>query len=193
MFGKRLVVGLIMAVMVVALLGAGALAAGSSTSSGGSLSGKGGSSAPPSTTGGTTPGGATSAAKPATEKATGHPGGCSTCHVPHDAGGSRLWPYAPNTKTEKGVVVSANDSLCFSCHDGTVTTKGQHFFDKDGSTHPIDIKPSAKVKVPDTLPLDKEGKIVCTSCHNPHNSALKKYLRLSWDTGELCVACHADK
>lgn len=190
MFGKRLVVGLTILMVLVSLLGTGALAAGSSSSSS-SSSGKGGSGTPPATTGGTTSGGTSSQAQ--VEKPVGHPGGCSTCHVPHDAGGNRLWPYAPSTKTEKGVVVSANDALCFSCHDGTVTTKGQHFFDKDGSTHPIDIKPSAKVKVPDTLPLDKEGKVVCTSCHNPHNTALKKYLRLSWDNGELCVACHSDK
>jgi predicted CXXCH cytochrome family protein len=122
----------------------------------------------------------------------GHPSGCSACHVAHDAQGARLWPYAPNVKTEKGTPLSIGSALCYSCHDGTITAMGASFFDKDGSTHPIDVKPSPRVQVPKEFPLDDEGRMTCASCHDPHNKkgAIKDYLRLPADDGSLCVACH---
>ncbi len=124
----------------------------------------------------------------------GHPAGCSSCHVAHDAQGQRLWPYAPNVKTEKGTQLSIGSALCYSCHDGTITAMGASFFDKDGSTHPIDVKPSPRCQIPKEFPLDDQGKITCASCHDPHNKkgAIKDYLRMPADDGSLCVACHVN-
>lgn len=132
------------------------------------------------------------AATPAPPK--GHPAGCSSCHVAHDAQGARLWPYAPNAKTEKGTPLSIGSSLCYSCHDGTITAMGASFFDKDGSTHPIDVKPSARCVIPKDFPLDDQGRITCASCHDPHNKkgAFADYLRMPADDGSLCVACHVN-
>lgn len=127
--------------------------------------------------------------------AQGHPGGCSSCHVAHDSQGARLWPYAPNAKTEKGTPLSLGSSLCYSCHDGTITAMGATFFDKDGSTHPIDVKPSARCAVPKDFPVDDKGAITCVSCHDPHNKggkALASYLRMPSDDGTLCTACHVN-
>lgn len=120
----------------------------------------------------------------------GHPAGCATCHVPHSAAGEKLWPYAPPTTTTKGTQLSAGSALCYSCHDGTLTSLGATFFEKDGNTHPIDVVPSDRVKVPKEFPLDAKGRITCATCHNPHKTAYDKYLRMPADNGELCVACH---
>lgn len=122
----------------------------------------------------------------------GHPAGCSVCHVPHSAAGERLWPYAPPSTTTKGTQLSMGSALCYSCHDGTLTSLGATFFEKDGSTHPIDVVPSDRVKVPKEFPLDSKGRITCASCHNPHKTAYDKYLRLPSENGELCVACHVN-
>lgn len=133
------------------------------------------------------------AAAAAEEEPVGHPAGCNTCHVPHDAKGARLWPSQPGTQTQKGTVLSTISALCYSCHDGTYTPKGETFFENDGTSHPIDIKPSDRVKIPADYPLDREGKLTCTTCHNPHRTAKDKYLREGWGDGELCIACHVDK
>ncbi len=122
----------------------------------------------------------------------GHPAGCSSCHVPHDAQGEMLWPYAPSMETTSGTQLSAGSALCYSCHDGTITPLGATFFEKDGSTHPIDVVPSSRVVIPEGFPLDPQGRITCASCHNPHRTAYYNYLRLPADNGELCVACHVN-
>jgi DmsE family decaheme c-type cytochrome len=39
----------------------------------------------------------------------------------------------------------------------------------------------------------REGKLVCTSCHNPHGSSNVKLLRAGGSIPELCYTCHAEK
>ncbi|SJZ49361.1 cytochrome c3 family protein [Selenihalanaerobacter shriftii] len=127
-------------------------------------------------------------------KSVGHPlNGCSSCHVPHGAGGDSLWPFAPQLKTKEGTELSSITALCYSCHDGTITNKGKHFFEKDGSTHPIGIKPSNLVNIPDNYSVDSEGRMTCATCHNPHKSNTKNYLRISNKGGALCLSCHQNK
>lgn len=125
----------------------------------------------------------------------GHPlNGCSSCHVPHGAGGERLWPFAPELQTKQGATkLSEITALCYSCHDGTITNKGKHFFQKDGSTHPIGVKPSDNVNIPEDFPLDSKDRMTCATCHDPHNSNVKQYLRVSNKNGQLCLACHNNK
>ena len=42
------------------------------------------------------------------------------------------------------------------------------------------------------LPLDKEGKVYCTTCHEPHGKGtVGKQLRM--EESALCVACHPPK
>ncbi|SDC12454.1 MULTISPECIES: cytochrome c3 family protein [unclassified Candidatus Frackibacter] len=136
-------------------------------------------------------GGQVLAAQP---KSIGHPlNGCSSCHVPHGAGGDRLWPFAPELQTQKGTELSSITALCYSCHDGTITNKGKHFFEKDGSTHPIGIKPSENVTIPEGFSLGADGKVTCATCHNPHSSSTESYLRVSNKNGKLCLSCHQNK
>ena len=50
---------------------------------------------------------------------------CTYCHVPRDTQGALLWARSPNDVGR----FSGLKTLCFSCHDGTVTTVGTYAFD----------------------------------------------------------------
>jgi predicted CXXCH cytochrome family protein len=132
-------------------------------------------------------------------------GPCSACHTPHNAAGKKLWSrpyYAEKPMTQ----------LCFSCHgeDTSYDIKrtGKH-------THPVDIRPE-KAEIPDNLPLysfgrarQSEGTVECFTCHDVHrwdpgsekNRGGKKvegdvtnsFLRMSNESGQLCLQCHKDK
>jgi DmsE family decaheme c-type cytochrome len=39
----------------------------------------------------------------------------------------------------------------------------------------------------------REGKMQCSSCHNPHGSTNVKLLRRGDSLAEMCTSCHADK
>jgi DmsE family decaheme c-type cytochrome len=39
----------------------------------------------------------------------------------------------------------------------------------------------------------REGKMTCTSCHNPHGSTNVRMLKVGNYINELCVSCHAEK
>jgi predicted CXXCH cytochrome family protein len=85
---------------------------------------------------------------------------CSLCHTATDGGRGDLRKPVPD--------------LCRECHP-----------DRAGSSeHKIDIVP--KVVVPQ-LPL-KEGKMTCTTCHDPHSKTYGRMLRVPGK--ELCTLCH---
>ncbi len=97
--------------------------------------------------------------------------------------------------------------LCFRCHY------------KQSKFHPINANhlriPSEAIvanmeesekKLGVILPLDREGKVTCPTCHNPHEKGVlpsdkasaqgaseKSRLRLAAKNLQICVACHKDK
>jgi predicted CXXCH cytochrome family protein len=69
--------------------------------------------------------------------------------------------------------------------------------------HPISFQYSAalaaqngELEVPGSvsnlLPLDRNGELQCTTCHDAHDSAYPKLLRMSNIGSQLCVECHQD-
>ncbi|KXS41070.1 MAG: hypothetical protein AWU54_1755 [Candidatus Frackibacter sp. T328-2] len=127
-------------------------------------------------------------------KSTGHPlNGCSSCHLPHGAHGDKLWTFTPNLQTQKGTKLISINALCYSCHDGTITSKGKDFFDNLKTTHPVGVKIPDYMTIPDDFPLDHKERMTCGTCHNPHNSDAESYLRVSNKTGKLCVSCHVNQ
>jgi predicted CXXCH cytochrome family protein len=67
--------------------------------------------------------------------------------------------------------------------------------------HPISFEYSAglasqngELAMPGTisnqLPLDQNGQLQCTTCHDPHDSPYNKLLRLPSIGSQICVECH---
>jgi len=101
------------------------------------------------------------------------PKACVECHVGIPAEGSS--PRKESNLRFGGDIVA----LCSSCH-----AKYRHM-------HPVKIALSPDMKSPEDLPLDKDGKITCITCHDVmegHGVVRKRRM-----VGRaLCLNCHAD-
>lgn len=91
---------------------------------------------------------------------------CDGCHKPHgDASGGATMLLLHDTEI----------NLCRSCHPAA-------------NDHPVDMIPK-RASVPKELPLDKEGKVVCSTCHDSHGTTkFPKLLRANSQV--LCTKCH---
>jgi DmsE family decaheme c-type cytochrome len=148
--------------------------------------------------------------------------GCETCHGPGEAhagaGGGRgvggLITFATNDKTP----VEKRNAVCLSCHTkgARIFWQGSAHESRDvacTNCHKVmeDVSPKnqlAKETVIDTcgtchlqkraqqmrsshMPL-REGKMTCTSCHNPHGTVTQALLKEP-STNATCYTCHAEK
>lgn len=111
----------------------------------------------------------------------GSPGNptCRQCHIPHNATSLYLWARQP---TMDG---SGLQSLCLSCHDGSVTNVGWYIKDPRYVNHPTE--PGSD---------DKD----CNQCHNAHEGDTWKFLREYTSTGtamiqsaNVCATCHGEQ
>jgi predicted CXXCH cytochrome family protein len=89
-------------------------------------------------------------------------GACSSCHEPHSS-----------TRNDNFLKFPGND-LCLSCH-GNVSVRGHK--------HPYGVPPRKERPIR----LDKDGKLVCLSCHEPHGSDEPKLLPAGG-----CEKCHSE-
>jgi predicted CXXCH cytochrome family protein len=88
---------------------------------------------------------------------------CSICHITQ--------PYGTKVLLKEPL-----SELCISCHPDRV-------FPGD---HAVDMMPSMPVE---GLPLDRDGRMTCVTCHDPHGmTGIIKLLRDSPRT--LCTRCH---
>lgn len=71
-------------------------------------------------------------------------------------------------------------TTCARCHPGNV---GNH----PVTMHPVGVVP--KIHIPGNLPLTGEGKLVCYTCHDPHNRTNYRYM-LRIEYHRLCMSCH---
>jgi predicted CXXCH cytochrome family protein len=104
-----------------------------------------------------------------------HPFGtpCESCHT------------APKASLVAGnpvcaAMVGSIDGECLRCHyDGPIT-------------HRVGI-PNTKIKAPE-LPLSRDGKITCVTCHYGHSNQnpFGVLLRKNNHRGGLCLSCHND-
>jgi len=97
--------------------------------------------------------------------------------------------------------------ICYRCH---IEKQGKHPINADHLKEPPDnilknMKESEE-RFGIILPLDKEGKITCVTCHNPHDRGVipiyktsaqgageKHRLRLAGKGLPICIACHREK
>jgi len=89
---------------------------------------------------------------------------CSYCHITSD-------------KTVQQQLKAPLSELCAECHPDR----------RSPNEHKVDIVPSMKVV---ELPLSKEGKITCATCHDPHDRGGYPLL-LRTKPAELCLKCHS--
>lgn len=98
---------------------------------------------------------------------------CIVCHLSQPAEGAL--PGRDNNIRFGGDIVA----LCSSCHAGY-----KHM-------HPTRIAVAPDMKAPEDLPLDKNGKITCITCHDVmQESGIHRRSRLVGR--QLCLNCHVE-
>lgn len=144
--------------------------------------------------------------------------GCESCHGPGskhvddpEVAGSILafLKVAPRDASEACLTCHARDSHALwegSVHDTRnltcVTCHSIHEFKSEqaqlrtaselGTCATCHRDKVAKLDRSGHMPL-REGKMQCSTCHNPHGSTNVRQLRKGDSIGELCTSCHADK
>ena len=98
---------------------------------------------------------------------------CVSCHTIHGeqdkvAARDKLG-YRHKYQGDK-LLKKPEPDLCFTCHKDVL----------------------AQTRYPNHHPV-KEGKLVCSDCHNPHGSEVSPLLRTDENKNELCLQCHQDK
>lgn len=101
-------------------------------------------------------------------------------------------------KDTQGVVSS--EEICYSCHDGYVLDSRYKTWKYN--RHPVFVKPSKNVTVPDDLPLSVKGEIYCGTCHSAHGRGAaaegnpegrtKVFREVNTDSS-LCEKCHRNE
>jgi predicted CXXCH cytochrome family protein len=126
--------------------------------------------------------------------------------------------YSSSTMNALPGQPEGSSRLCLACHDGTIALEqmanlpaqaranpsstriqGRSNLGTDlADDHPISFVYDASLQVkngelvhPASVPLPlEEGMIRCGTCHDPHDSTLDPFLRLSSANGQLCTSCH---
>ncbi|BCO10287.1 hypothetical protein GF1_26630 [Desulfolithobacter dissulfuricans] len=70
-------------------------------------------------------------------------------------------------------------TVCRTCHEDYW----------QGTSHPVNIRPSKRVQIPDSYPVLSDGRITCISCHEPHASNNDARIRQA-SKRDLCIDCH---
>ncbi len=114
--------------------------------------------------------------------------------VPGDATVQVRYADARRATTSDGKPVA---SACVDCHEDRTTTasRGHRTEHPIGVTVPRDAQLSALLGAGGRLEQEGEDgprKVVCRSCHRPHNARQEARLIVTTDEGALCVSCHAD-
>jgi len=147
---------------------------------------------------------------------------CETCHGPGSlhaaAGGDKSNPGYAMIKSFKTMTAVELNKTCLECHEdegrmhwmGSVHEKRNvsclacHSIHEPKDQKSLLIQPRvelvcaqchkdivAKTRRDAHMPVE-EGKMDCTSCHNPHGSSTPKMLKLA-SVNDTCYSCHADK
>lgn len=97
---------------------------------------------------------------------------CFACHTPHNAQGARLWASTPS-----GTFTGVQD-LCYTCHDGSVTTVGQ--------TTVMDAVKEQHLNVG----ADCSGAGACHDVHNQNPNLTGRFLVVTRTNNSYCETCH---
>jgi DmsE family decaheme c-type cytochrome len=114
---------------------------------------------------------------------------------PRDVSDTCLACHSRTHSQWKGGMHDSRNLSCITCHSihspksekaqlKTATTR-----ETCATCHKTEV---AKLQRSGHMPL-REGKMDCTSCHNPHGTTNLRMLRVGNWINETCVACHAEK
>lgn len=112
--------------------------------------------------------------------------GNETCLSCHTKGPHALWD---------GSAHDARNMACSSCHSVHTPKSFENQLKTDTQTalcqscHP---QQAAKMRRSSHMPI-AEGKMECSSCHNPHGATNVKLLKVGNWLNESCVSCHTEK
>ncbi|MCJ7601939.1 MAG: hypothetical protein MUO63_10630 [Desulfobulbaceae bacterium] len=85
--------------------------------------------------------------------------------------------HIPLTNKEYSSII-----ICSTCHKSYNQQK----------SHPVNILPKGKIKIPPEYPTLPDGRISCMTCHINH-AANNEYRLIKSSRKELCLSCHLDK
>ncbi|HEX8030665.1 MAG TPA: DmsE family decaheme c-type cytochrome [Vicinamibacterales bacterium] len=108
---------------------------------------------------------------------------CTTCH---NKGVHALW---------KGSQHEARNVSCISCHSihkPMSTTAQLKAMNQQGTCITCHRDKVAKLDKSGHMPV-REGKMECSSCHNPHGTTNVRLLKTGNTVNEACSSCHAEK
>lgn len=108
---------------------------------------------------------------------------CTTCH---NKGVHALW---------KGSQHEARNVSCVSCHSihkPASTTAQLKAVNQQATCITCHRDKVAKLDKSGHMPV-REGKMECSSCHNPHGSTNVRLLKTGHSVNEACSSCHAEK
>jgi DmsE family decaheme c-type cytochrome len=108
---------------------------------------------------------------------------CTTCH---NRGDQALW---------RGSMHDSRNLSCVTCHSihRSKSEQGQLKTATQVETCAACHRPQVlKLQRTAHMPV-REGKLVCTSCHNPHGSTNLRLLKVGNYINESCVSCHTEK
>jgi len=114
-----------------------------------------------------------------------------------------------NIPTDPSRQPDGSSILCLSCHDGTIALGSTTSTIPPGSSsilgtdlsddHPISfiydatlVASDGQLKYTPMFPvmLDKNSKVQCASCHDPHTDTYTDFLVASNEFSDLCLKCH---
>jgi predicted CXXCH cytochrome family protein len=102
-----------------------------------------------------------------------------------------LFSVLGNNSTAEAV--PAGHAICTDCHLRGDNLKIKDINDLCSTCHPENINDHKLGVIPKSLPkglpLDKEQRVTCVTCHEPHGKDTKAQL-LRLEHNSLCIACH---
>ena len=110
----------------------------------------------------------------------------ATCTPCHNRGLHALWDGSQHER---------RDVSCVSCHSQHKPLSDKGLLKAKTETEicaTCHRDKAAKQDRSGHMPL-REGKMACSTCHNPHGSTSVKLLRKGESIAEMCTSCHADK
>lgn len=148
------------------------------------------------------------------------PAAKDTCESCHGAGADHMAsPKKTNTANPLRMAAAEASEICLTCHNGRSqqmlwsgsqhdqrnvkcvdchsqhSPKGEHNLkaaselELCGQCHRAIVNKQNRLN---HMPV-REGKLECSSCHNPHGSANVKLLRVGTTANEACTGCHPEK